>query len=64
VVPQGATHLFLAVSDAWYQDHTDRTGDFRFHIQALPPVPEPGTWALLLAGMAVLGWRSRRRGEA
>ncbi|MED5622450.1 PEP-CTERM sorting domain-containing protein [Ideonella sp. BN130291] len=26
-----------------------------------PPVPEPTTWALLLAGLAGLGWRQRHR---
>jgi hypothetical protein len=25
------------------------------------PVPEPGTWAMLLAGLGLLGWTSRRR---
>lgn len=27
----------------------------------LTPVPEPGTWAMLSAGLALLGWRARRR---
>ena len=27
----------------------------------LTPVPEPGTWAMLGAGLALLGWRTRRR---
>lgn len=26
-----------------------------------PAVPEPGSWAMLLAGMTVLAWRARRR---
>lgn len=30
----------------------------------LAPVPEPGTWALMLAGGAVLGWCARRRRAA
>ncbi len=31
---------------------------------ALPPVPEPGTWALLLAGLGVVGAGARRRQPA
>jgi glucose/arabinose dehydrogenase len=30
--------------------------------QILTMVPEPGTWGLLAAGMALLGWRIRQRG--
>jgi hypothetical protein len=30
--------------------------------QPPPPVPEPGTWALLLAGLGLLGARLGRRG--
>ncbi|MFT7721513.1 MAG: choice-of-anchor I family protein [Roseateles sp.] len=29
---------------------------------ALAPVPEPGTWAMLLAGLGLVGWGARRRG--
>ncbi|OYY95110.1 MAG: hypothetical protein B7Y41_05030 [Hydrogenophilales bacterium 28-61-23] len=25
-----------------------------------PAVPEPETWAMLLAGLGLLGWRARR----
>jgi hypothetical protein len=26
-----------------------------------PAVPEPGTWAMIVAGLAVIGWRARQR---
>lgn len=39
-------------------------GDWQVHAFLLTPVPEPQAWALLLAGVAVLGWRARRAGAA
>jgi hypothetical protein len=29
---------------------------------SLAPVPEPETWALMLAGLGLVGWAARRRG--
>jgi hypothetical protein len=34
---------------------------YQFAPVELPPVPEPGTWALLLVGLAAIGWKSARR---
>lgn len=36
----------------------DRASEFQFN---LAPVPEPGTWALLLAGLGLMGFVARRR---
>jgi hypothetical protein len=42
------------------QGHVDtgHTGDYSVHVTA---VPEPETVAMLLAGLGVVGWASRRR---
>ena len=34
---------------------------FTYSPAAVTPVPEPGTYALMLAGLGVLGWGARRR---
>ena len=44
----------------WDSNNGDNTGSIRFDINAA--VPEPETWALLLAGFAMVGVAVRRRG--
>jgi hypothetical protein len=36
-------------------------GDAQFSATFTTPVPEPETYALLLAGLGLLGWQARRR---
>lgn len=48
-------HLFLEGSSALRG--TVYTGE----LSVVSSVPEPGTWALALAGLAAIGWLSRRR---
>lgn len=38
--------------------------DCAFAIGTLVPAPEPETYAMLLAGLSVLGWQARRRAQA
>lgn len=37
-VPQGATHLFVGINDAFYGDNVDLDGDLRLRIEAAGPV--------------------------
>jgi hypothetical protein len=38
-------------------------GDGSINIELLKAVPEPSTWAMMLAGFAGLGWLARTRGR-
>ena len=35
--------------------------DITSAVVGVPPIPEPGSWALMLAGLGVISWSSRRR---
>lgn len=37
---------------------------YAVRLDLIPAVPEPSSAAVLLAGLGMIGWRSRRRGEA
>lgn len=56
--PQAAGELYLA-SGGFTQNAQSAMPDFVNG--GTPPVPEPGTVALLVAGLAVVGWRQRHR---
>jgi len=50
----GGAYRFVVVS-------TGDLGSYEAVVQTLIPVPEPETYALMLAGLAVVGWHARRR---
>lgn len=37
------------------------TDDFDLGNTTAPPIPEPETYALMLTGLGLLGWATRRR---
>jgi hypothetical protein len=55
VVPIGATQLRLGVNDDFYHDN----GGF-WNVR-VSQVPEPSSFVLLVAGVALLGWAVRQR---
>jgi hypothetical protein len=68
VAPTGATRLFLGIPDGFGFDgppgaYDDNDGSYRVRIglNQVPVIPEPETYALMLAGLALLRVVARRR---
>jgi len=59
VAPTGATRLFIAVADS-YGSSTGNLGALAVGVN-VATVPEPESYAMLLAGLGLLGFMSRRR---
>ena len=53
--------LFAAVNDSF---HVNNGGAFQVEVTALPAVPEPAVWAMLIAGFGLTGAVMRRRRAA
>lgn len=58
-VPTGATRLFLGTMDGY--EWNNNSGVFNLDVNYTAAVPEPETYALMLAGLGVLGFVARRR---
>jgi hypothetical protein len=52
---------FLMVGDAGGETEFSDEVTARFTVAAVTEIPEPSTWALMLAGLAGLGFMARRR---
>ncbi len=59
IAPVGATRLYLGTVDGfgWFNN----TGTIDVTVNVASSVPEPGTLALMLSGLAALAWKARRR---
>jgi hypothetical protein len=60
-IPAGAAYLFVVAHDSYYEDNSDPNHDFAVSIRLTTPVPEPETYAMMLAGLGLLGFAGRRR---
>lgn len=58
-----AEEAALLAGNAYFNIHTsfDGAGEIRGQMIAVTPVPEPETYALMLGGLALVGWAARRR---
>jgi hypothetical protein len=70
IAPTGATRLYLGIPDGFSfagapgaYDDNDGSYRIRIGVNQVPTlaVPEPETWALMLAGLAMLRFVPRRR---
>jgi hypothetical protein len=60
VIDVGSTARYLTLG---YGDGgvSDNGGQFDIQMHAVTPIPEPETYAMLLAGLALLGFATRRK---
>ena len=68
IAPVGATRLFLGIPDGFAfggdpgaYDDNDGSYRIRIGVNQVPAIPEPETYALMLAGLALLRVATRRR---
>lgn len=70
VVPTGAYFLYVAALDSFYADNSSNpnggltvtvTNIPNHHEDPPPSVPEPGTWAMMVTGLALTGFAGLRR---
>ena len=59
-LPGGAVRLAVG-AETYYQTFANTDGAVGFDNLTLAPVPEPGTYALMLAGLGAVGFIARRR---
>ena len=56
--PAGATQLLLGIND---DNFADNSGSLSIRVDGVSAAPEPGTWALMIAGAGMTGVAIRRR---
>ena len=57
-IPFGATQLLIGVNDAWYNDNG---GSLHMNVTEVATIPEPQTYAMMLAGLGLLSLVASRK---
>ncbi|SEA47484.1 PEP-CTERM protein-sorting domain-containing protein [Nitrosospira multiformis] len=58
-IPTGATQLLMGFNDGWYNDNG--AGNLTMKITEVPAIPEPEIYAMMFAGLGLLGFTAQRR---